>query len=215
MPAPPPDDLESRLAHLRATDEAAFMEALFRAFYQPLGVIIHRVVRDRAATEDLLQDVFLRVWNARQTLVVATTYRAYLYRAALYAALRHAERGRRQVAWDARPARAEPAHESVLDDLHEREAETAVAAALARLSPQCRAVFVLSRHEQMSYQQIADTLEISPKTVENQMGKALRLLRQGLSGVLKNLYLPLLGGILIKLLKIVAGGIGVGGGLGL
>lgn len=61
-------------------------------------------------------------------------------------------------------------------------------AALNRLPPQCRTVFELSRYDELSYQQIAETLDISPKTVENQMGKALRILRRELSTVLKNLY---------------------------
>lgn len=183
-----PDALETRLVHLRATDEAAFMELLFRAFYRPLGQVIQRVVQDRDATEDLLQDVFARVWQGREKLSITTTYRAYLYRAALNAALRYVERGKRQVAWDDAPAAAEPVGRAADEELHHQEATASVEAALAALPPQCRAVFMLSRYEEMSYQQIAEALEISPKTVENQMGKALRILRQQLSGVLRNLY---------------------------
>ncbi|UOQ73825.1 RNA polymerase sigma-70 factor [Hymenobacter cellulosilyticus] len=182
------DALEVRLAHLRATDAEAFMEVLFREFYRPLGTVIQRVVKDKEATEDLLQDVFLRIWNGRDTLVISTTYRAYLYRAALNAALRYQERGQRQVAWDDAPATAEPRVDNALHTLYQQEAEDSVEAALAHLPPQCRTVFTMSRYEEMSYQEIADALEISPKTVENQMGKALRILRQQLSGLLKNLY---------------------------
>lgn len=186
------DALEVRLAHLRATDAEAFMEVLFREFYRPLGSVIQRVVKDREATEDLLQDVFLRIWNGRDTLVISTTYRAYLYRAALNAALRYQERDQRQVAWDDAPAAAEPREDNALHALYHREAEDSVEAALGQLPPQCRVVFTMSRYEEMSYQEIADTLEISPKTVENQMGKALRIMRQQLSSVLKNLYSLLL-----------------------
>ncbi|MCR5887681.1 RNA polymerase sigma-70 factor [Hymenobacter sp. J193] len=182
------DVLETRLAHLRSTDQPAFMEVLFREFYRPLGQVIQRVVQDREATEDLLQDVFARVWQSRETLVITTTYRAYLYRAALNAALRYVERGKRQVAWDEATGTIEPLGQSADEELHHQEAAESVEAALAALPPQCRAVFMLSRYEEMTYQQIADALEISPKTVENQMGKALRVLRQQLSGVLRNLY---------------------------
>jgi len=185
------DALETRLAHLRHTDEAAWMELLFREFYRPLGQVIQRVTQDRDATEDLLQDVFLRVWNGRETLVVSS-YHAYLYRAALNAALRYQERGRRQIALDDAPPAAEPQAVDALEQLHHQEAEDSVAAALNQLPTQCRTVFELSRYEEMSYQQIADVLEISPKTVENHMGKALRILRRELSTVLRNLYLGLL-----------------------
>ncbi|SHI30033.1 RNA polymerase sigma-70 factor, ECF subfamily [Hymenobacter daecheongensis DSM 21074] len=193
MAVPPSEAaLEARLAHLRATDAEAFMELLFREFYRPLGNVIHRVVQDRAVTEDLLQDVFLRIWNSRDTLTVSTTYGAYLYRAALNAALRHTERHQRQVPWAELPAAAEPAADNALHALYQQEAEASVAAALARLPPQCRAVFTMSRYDELSYQQIAETLDISPKTVENQMGKALRIMRKQLSGLLKNMYLLLL-----------------------
>ncbi|TGE14855.1 RNA polymerase sigma-70 factor [Hymenobacter elongatus] len=187
-----PDAVEARLAHLRDTDAEAFMELLFKEFYRPLGNVIQRVVKDKEATQDLLQDVFLRVWNARDTLVITTTYHAYLYRAALNAALRYADRGKRQVAWDDAPVDKEPQVDNALHALYQREAEDSVEAALGLLPPQCRVVFTMSRYDEMSYQEIADTLEISPKTVENQMGKALRIMRQQLSGLLKNLYSLLL-----------------------
>lgn len=182
------DMLERRLAQLRATDERVFMEVLFREFYRPLGNVIHRVVRDREATEDLLQDVFARVWNNRHSIEITTTWRAYLYRAAMNAALRYQQRSARSVALDDAPPAAEPVAGDSLADLHHADAETAVAAALNQLPTQCRAVFEMSRFEEMSYREIAETLEISPKTVENQMGKALRILRQHLGGLLRNMY---------------------------
>lgn len=180
--------LEARLAELRATNERAWMEALFREFYGPLGRVIKRVVRDQDATEDLLQDVFARVWNQRASIEIGTSWRAYLHRAALNAALRYQERAGRSVALDDAPPTVEPHAPDSLADLHHAEAQEAVAAALSHLPPQCRTVFELSRFEEMSYREIADTLEISPKTVENQMGKALRLMREHLGGLLRNLH---------------------------
>ena len=190
MAATDDDALNARLTHLRQTDAAAFMEELFKAYYQPLGAVVYRVVPDRAVVEDVLQDVFLRVWQGLAKLPVITSYRAYLTRAALNAALRHRQRGLRQVAWDdASPAATSPAAPEALAGLHAAETADAVAAALEQLPPQCRVIFELSRYEELSYQQIAEALEISPKTVENQMGKALRILRRELAGVLRNLYL--------------------------
>ncbi|GAB3244935.1 RNA polymerase sigma-70 factor [Hymenobacter seoulensis] len=184
----PAADLELRLAKLQASDAEAFMEALFRAFYRPLGNLVFRVVQDRAVAEDLVQDVLLNVWKNRATLRITTTYQAYLYRAALNAGLRHAARHKRQVAWD-EVRLPDPGRNTTEEQVHGQEAEAAVAAALATLPPQCRAVFLLSRQEGLSYQQIAEALEVAPKTVENQMGKALRLLRKGLQGLLHTLLL--------------------------
>jgi len=177
------DILESRLAALQHTEGEAFMELLFRSFYQPLGNSIYRVVQDRATAEDLVQDLFLKVWNNRSTLVITTTYKSYLHRAALNTALHHLQKHKRQVAWD--DVRVpEPSRNTTAENLAAEEAELAVAGALEALPPQCRAVFMMSREEGMSYRQIAEALNVAPKTVENQMGKALRLLRENLRGFL-------------------------------
>ena len=185
--------LNARLTLLRQTDPAAFIEQLFKTFYAPLGAVVYRVVPDRDVVEDILQDVFLRLWQGVEALPAIDSYRAYLNRMALNAALRHQQRAERQVAWDdAAPADTAPVAPDALAGLYAAEAADAVAAALKQLPPQCRIVFELSRYEEMSYQQIAEALEISPKTVENQMGKALRILRRELAGVLRNLYWLLL-----------------------
>ncbi|WP_162910829.1 RNA polymerase sigma-70 factor [Hymenobacter oligotrophus] len=180
------DALEARLAELQRTNGEAFLQELFRAFYRPLGNVVYRVVQDRAVAEDLLQDVFMRIWNNRESLVISSTYKAYLYRAAMNAALRHVEQQKRQVSWDDANL-AETGRDTTAEHLEGQEAEQLVATALEALPPQCRAVFLMSRQEGMSYQQIAEALEVAPKTVENQMGKALRIMRDKLSGFFSGL----------------------------
>jgi RNA polymerase sigma-70 factor (ECF subfamily) len=185
------DALETRLAELQRANGEAFMELLFRQFYRPLGNVVFRVVQDRAVAEDVLQDVFMRIWNNRETLVINTTYKAYLYSAALNAAVRYQQRHQRQVAWDDASV-PEIGTNTTAEQLDGQDAEQAIAAALATLPPQCRAVFLLSRQEGLSYQQIAETLEVAPKTVENQMGKALRLMREHLKGIFTGLAIIVL-----------------------
>ena len=185
--------LTARLNALRFRDEAAWMELLFKEYYDGLGQIIYRVVPDREAVEDLLQDVLLRVWQGRTALPhPLQSYRAYLGQAAQHAALRYHERSRKQVPWDAAPpaATARPsAPDLALNDLHHAETQAAVAAALRQLPPECRRVFEMSRYQELPYAQIASTLGISVKTVEGQMGKALKVLRKQLAGTLRDLYL--------------------------
>ncbi|UOQ68711.1 RNA polymerase sigma-70 factor [Hymenobacter volaticus] len=184
--------LELRLAELQRTNPEVFMETLFKAFYRSLGNVVFQVVQDRDVAEDLVQDVLLNVWKNRDTLHITGTYKAYLHRAAMNAALRYAERQKRQVSLE-QANTPDFGTDSTAEQMDGQEAEQAVAAALAALPPQCRAVFLLSRQEGLSYQQIADTLEVAPKTVENQMGKALRLLRQHLKGFFSGALLLLLG----------------------
>ncbi|MBC6992530.1 sigma-70 family RNA polymerase sigma factor [Hymenobacter sp. BT491] len=183
--------LNARLARLRQTDPEAFFEQLFEALYSPLGTAVYRVVPDREAVEDILQETFLGIWQGLDALPVIESYRAYFTRMAVNGALRYLQRNKRQVAWD-EVLPVDPVAPDALEGLHAAEAAAAVAAALAQLPRQCRIIFELSRYEELSYQQIAEALELSPKTVENQMGKALRILRRELAGVLKNLYWLLL-----------------------
>ena len=192
MAVPDEAALDTRLTHLRHTDATRFLEELFKTFYAPLGAIVYRVVPDRAAVDDLLQNVFLRVWQGRESLPVIASHRAYLTRMALNAALSYHKRDQRQVAWDKAAPVVAATDSDALVQLYAVETGAAVTAALAHLPPQCRIIFELSRYEELSYQQIAEALELAPKTVENQMGKALRILRRELAGVLRHLYYLLL-----------------------
>jgi RNA polymerase sigma-70 factor (ECF subfamily) len=135
--------LETRLAGLQHTDGEAFMEALYRAYYRQLATTAVRIVQDRAAAEDLVQEVLLTVWKNRDALVITSTYQAYLTRAVLNAALRYAARHQRQVAWD-EMSPPDAGRNTTEEHLYGQEAEAAVAAALAALPPQCRAVFLLA-----------------------------------------------------------------------
>ena len=108
MPVTDDAALNARLTLLRQSDPVAFIEQLFKTFYAPLGAVVYRVVPDRDAVEDILQDVFLRLWQGIDALPAIESYRAYLNRMALNAALRHQQRAQRQVAWDDAPSDTAP-----------------------------------------------------------------------------------------------------------
>jgi RNA polymerase sigma-70 factor (ECF subfamily) len=157
------------------------VEALFRMHYAFVCRTVLRYVGDRAKAEDIAQDVFAELWTKRDTLTLHTSPQAYLRRMAISRALNHL-RDNRKHHWDeiddgvADQAAHVPA-EAILA-MEERELAEQVNAAIDRLPEKCRIVFQLSRVDQMSYAEIADALRISVKTVENQIGKALRILRE-------------------------------------
>jgi RNA polymerase sigma-70 factor (ECF subfamily) len=134
-----------------------------------------------------LQDVFLKIWHNRKSLAFTYSIKSYLYRAAINAALNYLEKSKRTVGMEDSEF-AEPAAEGAEDALHLREVESRVQAAIDTLPPACKTIFVLSRYEEMSYKEIAESMQISVKTVENQMGKALRQLKQYLSAYAKHLF---------------------------
>lgn len=168
------------LERLRRGDEGAF-DAIFRAWYAPLVRLAERFVGTRAVAEELVQDVMLEMWRRRELLAEEGSPQAYLYRSTRNRALNHLRHLR--VERRAAPklvetkSREAPAPSQVV--AHELDA--AVREAIDGLPNRCREVFELSRVHGLKYSEIATTLGISVKTVEAQMGRALRDLREKLA----------------------------------
>jgi RNA polymerase sigma-70 factor (ECF subfamily) len=158
-------------------------EELFRKWYAPLCKMIFRLLKDKELTEDTVQDVFIKLWEKRAELKIQISLKSYLYRAAINAAYNHLEKNKRYSKLTLEDVAVTTfAHNTAEADLYGQELETKIKETLLLLPEACREVFVLSRFEELSYKEIAETLGISIKTVENQMGKALRIFREQLKG---------------------------------
>ena len=131
--------------------------------------------------EELVQDVMLELWRRRETLARETSPQASLFQSVRNRALNHMrhERVERKGEPDAR--QPESVDASGPEQLVEEEIEVALKTAVAGLPDRCREVFELSRTHGLKYAEIASVLGISVKTVEAQMGKALRILRERLA----------------------------------
>ncbi|WP_333818719.1 RNA polymerase sigma-70 factor [Ohtaekwangia sp.] len=175
------------LTSLKTGDITAF-EMLFRTHYQPLCNYAYTFVQDRDEAEEIVQSTFLSVWEKRENLEIRTAVKPYLYamvRNACLNMLKH-EKIKQQHA-TIELAVAEKSVESVTRSVMASELETKIYEAMEKLPQQCRLIFKLSRFEELKYSEIADQLNLSVKTVENQMGKALKIMREQLKD-----YLPLL-----------------------
>ena len=128
------------------------------------------------------------MWEKRDTLNIQTSAKSYLYamvRNACLNLIKHQKIKQKYVGEEL--ALATDGYESVTHEVSSRELEVRISNALETLPEQCRLVFKLSRFEELKYAEIAAHLNISVKTVENHMGKALRLMREQLKD-----YLPLI-----------------------
>jgi RNA polymerase sigma-70 factor (ECF subfamily) len=164
------------VAAFRGGDERAF-EALFRDWYGRLADYASRLVGNADAAEDDVQDVFVALWRRRESIPEADKLPAYLFRAVRNRALnqiRNTDAAARLAvnAEDEEPMSA-PADAGVLH----AEVAGAIAAAVNDLAPRTREIFLMSRDQGLTYAQISDALDISVKTVETLMGRALRALR--------------------------------------
>lgn len=165
---------------LRNGEEQA-LDTLFRQHYAYLCKVIFRVLPDAATAEDLVQEVFYEVWRKREQLNIQTSLLAYLHRAAVNKTLNHI-RSRRLIVDDetALPLDMNDGQANAAQQLETEELRRRIDQAIHALPERCRIVFGLSRFEDMSNKAIAEHLNISIKTVENQMTKALKLLRERL-----------------------------------
>jgi RNA polymerase sigma-70 factor (ECF subfamily) len=167
------------------------VELLFRQYYAGLCKSLYRTLRDASLAEDIVQEVFLKVWDRRATLQMDEAIPAYLYRSCYNTALNFLNRQKPQT--DINPlAESIPGSDTPEKDLDLLETESQVHRAIAALPPKTRLVFSLSRFEELSYKDIADRLDISVKSVEKHMGIALQRLRENLREYLVGLLLLLL-----------------------
>ena len=173
------------IPRIRAGDEAAF-DALVRRHYNGLCVFAARMTRSDATAEELVQDVLLRVWQHHEEWAVSGSVAAYLYAAVRNTALNHVRRERYLERWQAGAAAQADAPRVPEADEDVRAAELAAALerAIDELPLRCRQVFILRRQHHMSCAEVARVMQIAPKTVEIQMGLAIKALRRKLAHLL-------------------------------
>ncbi|MFO7262438.1 MAG: RNA polymerase sigma-70 factor [bacterium] len=162
--------------------DAASIEALFRAHYSRLCDFVNCYVRSPETASDLVQDLFVHLWERCDAGDVPLLTTAYLYTAARNRALKHLRHRRVVARWAERVASAPlPTGPQADERLRTREMAEAIRRAIDALPDRCRQIFLLSREKYLSYAEIAEVLGISVKTVETQMWRALKSLRKSLA----------------------------------
>ena len=164
------------LRRIQGGDEGAY-DAAFRSWYPALVRVAAAILKDVDAAEEVAQDVMVQLWRRRNLVDPGLSIRAYLLRSVRNRALNHLRhaRVRRDTAADVGALYDEPLGSD--QPVVAKELGEAVRLALRELPPRCREVFELSRVDGLKYAEIAEALGISTKTVEAQVGKALKILR--------------------------------------
>ena len=181
--APPTTD--QACAERIAEGDAEAFEVLFRRYYGPLYAFARRHVRVHEVAEELAQEVFLDVWNRRSTWPPRRSVRAFLFSAARYKAVDHWRHQEVEARWKAEAAPPETTRAGgPLEALREREIDEAVRQAISEMPERRRLAYVLTKQHGLTYAEAADVLGISPKTVEVQIGRALKFLRERLAHLL-------------------------------
>lgn len=156
-------------------------EYLFKTWYDPLCKYAYSILKDQFEAEDAVQKVFFKLWDDRHNISITTSVKSYLYMAVHNISLNRIKQMKIQQQHTQQMAMEEPSdHNEVYEGIVGKELNYKIQLAIAQLPPRCREVFQLSRFEMMSYKEIARQLDISSNTVENQIAKALKLLRENL-----------------------------------
>lgn len=175
------DDLE--VVRLLKEGQEMALEAIYRRYWQQLYDAANAILKDQAACEDIIQEVFLNLWLRRESLELHTSLGGYLFTSVRHEVFRQIRSGKvREDIFDHIVERIQAGPD--YHDIEYRELRMQISLIVERLPEKCRAVYKLSREEHLSHKEIARQLNISTKTVENHLTKALSFLRLSLGQVL-------------------------------
>lgn len=165
---------------LRMSDESAFNK-IYNTYWQNLYCHCYRKIKSREAAEEIVHDVFADLWTRRHSLEITISLAAYLFQAASYSAFKYLKKLKDKEQFVNEMA------EVMRDELHAAghpieftELNQLLISSMSLLPNRCRTIFEMSRFKQLSHREISEELEISVKTVENQITKALLILRTSL-----------------------------------
>lgn len=160
-------------------------DSYFRKLYLPLGMYALRIVGDADTAEDLVADSFSKVWQKIREGLEIDNFKSYIYQSVRNECLSYLRNKKETVGLE---NIMEINHETI--DTSERDAK--IWKAIDGLPEKCRQVFLLSKRDGLSNEEIAEEMGISIKTVKNQMTKAFSRLREALSSGHKPFFLPFL-----------------------
>ena len=167
-------------------DDLSSYEIIFKRYYKVLFRFAFTYVRNDTVAEEMVQEVFLYIWEKRDRIEIQTTLKTYLYSAVKNKCLNYLnlELPKQQSMTDISDVMFSVSS-GRKDEGENEQIKKHIQKAIDALPKKCRKIFILSRNAGMTYEEIAEELGLSKKTVENQIGIALKKLRELLEEVYK------------------------------
>lgn len=169
------------IRRIRQGDEKEF-ESLFRSSYVSLVRYAQTIIRDNEEAEEIVQDLFVRLWQEREKWIVESSLSGYLFRSVHNRCMHLIEHKKVREKYALKVSGTDPEKaEDPSEILEYSELQIRITAILERLPERCSTIFYLNRFEGLKYTEIAEKLSVSIKTVEANMGKALKEFRKELN----------------------------------
>jgi RNA polymerase sigma-70 factor (family 1) len=186
-------DYAEQLLLLRAGDEQAF-EFFYEHFADRLYTFTYNRIRSKEEAEEIIQEIFISLWTNRQKLNITRSIESYLFSAANYRLLNsmQAANVRKKYAADFSKFLCKLYDSSTEEAVNLRDLESLIEERISELPKQCQTAFRLSRMQDESIQAIAQRMNISTRTVENYITKALKHLRANLGELIVIILCPFL-----------------------
>jgi RNA polymerase sigma-70 factor (family 1) len=166
------------IRRIRQSDEGQF-ESLFRSSYVSLVRYAKTIVKDHDSAEEIVQDLFFRLWQDRQKIKIESSLNGYLFRAVHNRCLHWLSHSKVVDRYAQEMAMKETEKtESPVDIIQYNELQLKIARIIEKLPERCGQIFCMNRFEGLKYTEIAEKLSISVKTVEANMGRALKEFRK-------------------------------------
>jgi RNA polymerase sigma-70 factor (ECF subfamily) len=155
-------------------------EILFHRYYRHLCVFSSHILHDDDSAEEIVQDFFVRLWEKRNQILIETSVKNYFFRSVKNLCLNHIQHDKTKIRYS-QHIRTEGEKQTSDEDLFfEMDLSEKIEESINSLPEKRQEIFRLSREEGLKYREIADRLNISVKTVEAQMGLAIKTLREKL-----------------------------------
>lgn len=182
------------IENIQKGDEESF-EFLFKKYYLPLTRFAWRYVNSKAIAEELVQEIFTKVWEKRKDLDTTGSVRSYLYSSVRNLSINHLNHHEVKNRYDKQwTSQRENPEIKFHDKIREEQIRNAIATAIEELPPRSKMTYKLHRYDGLTYEEISEVMEVSVKTVESQMTRTLKILRERLSYLLPFLLIALLVG---------------------
>jgi len=174
---------DTDILYVLRNDPDRALRMLYGAYYKYVCAVVYKMIGDSGTAEDIAQEVFVEVWKRRDQLDVTASLKGYLRRTAVNKTLNHIRSKKMDFEEEEVMQHVPSAGASSQAQLEVMDLQEVINKTIEGLPEKCRIIFGMSRFEELSYREISEKLEISIKTVENQMSKALKVMRRSVANI--------------------------------